>query len=99
MMFDGCMFTIRTYLKSIMSEMSPAEIKSIRQALGMSQAELAVFLRLRGADASRTVRGWEAGQRNGKAADIPGPVQVLLGAIMESQAVREHFGLTLQERN
>ncbi len=76
--------------------MSPAEIKAIREALGMSQAQLANFLQMDGKEAHRTVRGWEAGTRNGRPAIIPGTVQVLLRAIIESAAVRHHFGLTLK---
>lgn len=39
----------------------------------------------------RTVRRWEAGER-----DIPGPVQVLTGALMTSPAVRAHFGVSFE---
>ena len=76
--------------------MSAPEVKAIREALGMSQAQLADFLQMDGKESDRTVRGWEAGTRNGRPAKIPGPAQVLLRAIAESEAVRHHFGLTIK---
>lgn len=48
--------------------MTPAAFKAARKALGLSQNALARALRV--AD-GRTVRRWEAGER-----DIPGPAQV-----------------------
>ena len=50
--------------------MTPADLKSLRKQLGLSQAELAEALQVQ---SDRTVRKWEAGER-----DIPGPAQVLL---------------------
>jgi len=38
----------------------------------------------------RTVRRWESGER-----DIPGPVTVIVRALMDSRAVRRHFGLSI----
>lgn len=69
--------------------MTPSELKSIRHTLGLSAEGLA---RLVGVEAGRTVRRWEAGDR-----DIPGPVRVLLSAIMASAAVRRHFGIEIKE--
>lgn len=66
--------------------MTPAELKSIRHSLGLSAEGLA---RLVGVESGRTVRRWEAGDR-----DIPGPVRVLLTSIMASAAVRRYFGMT-----
>ena len=74
--------------------MTPAELKSARHALGLS-AE--AFARLMDVSSGRTVRGWVAGERNGRPADIPGPVQVLTRALMESAAVRAYFGLELRQ--
>lgn len=65
--------------------MTPAELKSARHALGLSAEGFARLVRV---ESGRTVRRWEAGER-----DIPGPVQVITGALLESAAVREHFGL------
>ena len=50
--------------------MTPDEFKAAREKLGLSQNRLAQLFRV--AD-GRTVRRWEAGDR-----DIPGPAQVLI---------------------
>ena len=50
--------------------MSPSELKSARHILGLSAEG---FARAVGVESGRTVRRWEAGER-----DIPGPVVVLL---------------------
>jgi DNA-binding transcriptional regulator YiaG len=73
--------------------MTPADLKAARHALGLSAEGFARLVSPpeRPSD-GRTVRRWEAGDR-----DIPGPVVVLLTAIMNNRAVREHFGLSLQE--
>jgi DNA-binding transcriptional regulator YiaG len=68
--------------------MTPSELKSIRHSLGLSAEAFAKLVKV---ESGRTVRRWEAGDR-----DIPGPVQVLAGAIMESPAVRRHFGLSIK---
>ena len=54
--------------------MTPAEVKAVRARLGISQRELAGWLRL-SANGDRTVYRWESG-------DIPisGPAQVALEA-------------------
>lgn len=49
--------------------MTPAELKSIRQSLGLSAEAFARLLRIQ---SGRTVRRWEAGD-----SDIPGPVEVI----------------------
>lgn len=69
--------------------MTPTDLKSFRHSLGLSAEG---FARLVNVSDGRTVRRWEAGQR-----DIPGPVVVLLSAIMDSRAVRRYFGLSLPE--
>lgn len=53
--------------------------------MGLSAEALA---RLVGVQGGRTVRRWEAGDR-----DIPGPVIVLVTALMQSAAVRRYFGV------
>ena len=67
--------------------MTPEELKSARHALGLSAEGFASFVGVQG---GRTVRKWEAGDR-----DIPGPVQVLVRAAVESEDVRRYFGLVL----
>ena len=67
--------------------MLPEELKTARNALGLSAEGFAKLVQV---ESGRTVRRWEAGER-----DIPGPVVVIVGALMESRAVRRHFGVTL----
>ena len=67
--------------------MTPDEFKAARKALGLSTEG---FARLVQVQSGRTVRRWELGER-----DVPGPVVVLTIALLESPAVREHFGLSL----
>jgi DNA-binding transcriptional regulator YiaG len=55
--------------------MTPARFKLIREALGLSQADLAGVLRL-GSHGKRTVARWEAGE-----VAVPGPVSVALEAL------------------
>ncbi len=67
--------------------MTPQELKSARHALGLSAEGFASWVHVQ---SGRTVRKWEAGDR-----DIPGPVAVLVKAVMDSEAVRQHFGLSI----
>lgn len=67
--------------------MTPRELKSARHSLGLSAEGFAKLVRV---ESGRTVRRWESGDR-----DIPGPVQVIVEAVMSSAAVRRHFGLTI----
>jgi DNA-binding transcriptional regulator YiaG len=67
--------------------MTPDALKSARIALGLSAEGFAKLVHV---ESGRTVRRWEAGER-----DIPGPVVVIVGALMESRAVRRHFGVAL----
>ena len=67
--------------------MAPEELKHARHTLGLSAEGFALLVKVQG---SRTVRKWEAGDR-----DIPGPVAVLTKALMESQSVRQYFGLSI----
>lgn len=50
--------------------MTPAELKAARHALGLSAEGFAHAVRV---ESGRTVRRWEAGER-----DIPGPVTALV---------------------
>lgn len=67
--------------------MTPQELKSARHSLGLSAEGFAKWVKVSN---GRTVRYWEAGER-----DIPGPVEVLVKATLECQALRDHFGLQL----
>lgn len=69
------------------NDMTPADLKSARHALGLSAEG---FARLVQVESGRTVRRWESGER-----DIPGPVTVIVRALMDSRAVRRHFGLSI----
>jgi len=53
---------------------TPAELRSAREAMGLTQTELAEALET----ALRTVQHWEAGDRA-----IPGPVRVALRLLTE----------------
>ena len=58
--------------------MTPADIKSARKSLGLSQQGLAEALRLTGAYGKDTVRSWEAGRR-----PISGPAQVAIELLVK----------------
>ena len=67
--------------------MTPADLKSARNALGLSAEGFARLVRV---ESGRTVRLWESGER-----EIPGPVVVIVEAILSSAPVRAHFEVTL----
>ena len=56
--------------------MSPRKIRSARLSMGLTQHELAVLLRM-GGDGKRSVRRWEAGDR-----EISGPASVAIEALL-----------------
>lgn len=56
--------------------MTPTELKTIRNQLGLTQAGLAALLQV---GSGRTVRRWEAGERA-----IPGPAAVALKILAEN---------------
>lgn len=58
--------------------MTPAEMRDIREAAGLTQSELAQFFRLSG---SRTIRRYEMGER-----EPPGPV-ILLYELLRTGAI------------
>lgn len=68
--------------------MTGDELRRARAALGLSTEGLARLVDVQG---GRTVRKWEAGDR-----DVPGPVAVLLRALMESRSVRRYFGVVVE---
>jgi DNA-binding transcriptional regulator YiaG len=68
--------------------MTPETLRAARTALGLSADRFAKLVRV---ESGRTVRRWEAGDR-----DIPGPVSVLVDALLGSLAVRRFFGVTVE---
>lgn len=69
--------------------MTPEELKQARAALDLTGDELAAALGMSG----RTVRAWEAGQRDGKPAPIPQAIAVLLRLALKSSSVRRELGI------
>jgi len=66
--------------------MTPAEFKAARHALGLSAEGMAKALQVA---SGRTVRRWEAGDR-----DIPGPVKIALRYMLEGDGKNPgEFGL------
>jgi DNA-binding transcriptional regulator YiaG len=63
--------------------MTPADLKSTREALGLSQAEFARLIGMRAANSDDTVRRWEAGR-----VAVPGTVEALLFLIETVPAAR-----------
>lgn len=68
--------------------MTPGELKAARHSLGLSADG---FARLVGAASGRTVRGWESGERNGKPAPVPVPVERLILTALAIPAAREYL--------
>lgn len=60
--------------------MTPTELKAARRSLGLSAEGFARLVRV---DSGRTVRRWEAGER-----DIPGPVTVIVELLQRSAEAR-----------
>lgn len=71
------------------SSVTPADLKAARHALGLSAEGMARLVRVQ---SGRTVRRWEAGER-----DIPGPVQVLIEVLLSLPAARKRLGVELRE--
>jgi DNA-binding transcriptional regulator YiaG len=63
--------------------LSPSEVRTARADLGLSASEAAVLVGLNDGAA------WRRWERNG----VTGPGAVLIRALMESRAVRRHFGI------
>ena len=70
-----------------LAQMTPDELKVARLDMSLSADRFAKLVQV---ESGRTVRRWEAAER-----DIPGPVQVLVRAIMSSRSVRHYFGIAL----
>jgi len=60
--------------------MTPDQIRQVRRALGLSQAELAKVLRM-SPDSGRTIRRWESGET-----PITGPASLALEMLAEKTA-------------
>lgn len=71
--------------------MTPADLKSARESLGLSAEG---FARVFGVASGRTVRGWEAGERNGAPAIVPAPVALLVDLALHIPAARKRLGIT-----
>ena len=67
--------------------MTPSDLKSARKSLGLTQAGLAVMLRMKGTHSPDTVRKWERG-----ALDIPGYVIVIIDLALNVPGARERLG-------
>ena len=65
--------------------MTPDELKTARHTLGLSAER---FARMFGAASGRTVRGWEAGERNGQPAPVPRPIALLVRLALALPAAR-----------
>lgn len=65
---------------------SPAELRQVRESLGMSQPELAEALGF--SDGARTVRAWEAGERDGQAFKPSGTALQAFRFLIAIQKVR-----------
>ena len=80
--------------------MTPAELKSARKALGMTQSEFAAALLLSPKNGGRTVRVWES-----EGGTIPGPVQIAVNCLLNhggTKQERENFsgkGKTAPEKS
>ena len=63
--------------------MMPDDVRDARRAMGLTQHDLAVLLRM-GGDGKRAVRRWEAGDRH-----ISGPASVAIEAMLTGWRPRE----------
>lgn len=68
--------------------MTPAELKTARKTLGLSANKFARVVGLTSGNAGRTVRRWEDGTQ-----DVPGPVVVLTGLLLQFPVVRKALGI------
>ncbi len=61
--------------------MTPADLRTARKRLGLSQHALAEALRM-GTHGHQTISAWEA---DANTRGVPGPVQVAIEALLENQ--------------
>ena len=60
--------------------MTPANFRTARKTLGLTQTQMAKALRLSPANGSRSIRIWE---KDGNT--VPGPVQVAVGLMLSAK--------------
>lgn len=65
--------------------MTPAELKTAREKLGLTQRGLARVIKVK---SDRTIRKWEDGE-----SDIAGPAVVLIRLLLEMPAARRVLGI------
>lgn len=76
--------------------MTPAELKAARSTLGLTVERFAETF---GVAPGRTVRGWEAGERNGQPAAVPRPVVILVDLALSELIVRHRLGIVAPKEN
>jgi DNA-binding transcriptional regulator YiaG len=69
--------------------MTPGQLRQARARLGLTGAALGALLGVDG----RTVRAWEAGNRDGRPAPVPVPVELLLRLALKYASVRKELGI------
>jgi transcriptional regulator with XRE-family HTH domain len=69
--------------------MTPEELRAARAAFGLTGAEFAQVFDV----TARTVRGWEAGHRDGKPSPVPRPIAVLVRLALKHASVRRELGI------
>jgi DNA-binding XRE family transcriptional regulator len=77
------------YIRAMTGVMTPEELRAARAAFGLTGAEFAQAFDV----TARTVRGWEAGHRDGKPAPIPRPIAVLVRLALKHASVRRELGI------
>ena len=70
--------------------MTPGEVKAARHSFGLTASGFAQLMRMRGANAERTVRRWEDGSQ-----DIPGYVTLVVEILVAVPAVRKLLGISI----
>ena len=67
--------------------MTPADLRTARKALGLTQSALAKALRLSEKNGDRSVRIWET-----EGNTVPGPVQIAVQFMLEQKRPRKTAG-------
>jgi DNA-binding transcriptional regulator YiaG len=75
-------------------DMSPEEFRAARAAFGLTGAEFAKAFDV----SARTVRGWEAGYRDGRPSPIPRTVAILVRLALKHASVRRELGIPPNEK-
>lgn len=69
--------------------MTPDEVKTAREALGLTQAGFAKAFQV----SPRAIGGWEQGMRNGREHAIPAPVALLVRFALKHPEIRRELGI------